>query len=234
MRALGVQRIPVAQLRANPANVRSDLGDLTELTASIRAQGVMQPLIVTRRPTPAGTVYVLVDGHRRAAAAKAAGIGDLSCLVIEQQTAEQETASMLAVAMHRGLEPMDQARAFRKLRDAGWSTMQIANRTGHGIGTIRDRLALLELPAKAQKMVEEKEVTLGAAKDLGRQLRRSASGSAAKAGPKNTYFDRHHPAADDARDRCTPGHREHRSMVGGVACGQCFEAAILTRAGVTT
>ena len=233
MRTLGVQKITITALRANPGNVRSDLGDLAELTDSVRAQGVMQPLIVTRRPTPGGMVYVILDGHRRAAAAKAAGLQAIACLVIEQLSAEQETASMLAAAMHKGLEPLEQARAFRKLRDAGWSTMQVAHRTGHSIGTVRDRLALLELPPQAQKMVEAKEVTLGAAKDLGRQLRKAPSGSARTAGPKSTYLDRSHPAADAARHRCTQGHREHRSMVGGVACGQCWETEILARAGVS-
>lgn len=234
MRTLGAQKLPVTALRANPGNVRTNLGDLTELTASIAAQGVMQPLIVTRRATPGGGVaYVVLDGHRRLAAARAAGVRDVMCLLAHPESSEQEAAQMLAAAMHKGLEPVEQARAFKRLRDQGWPTKRIAQQTGHSPGLVHERLALLDLPPQAQQLVEEKKVTLTAAKDLGRQLRRSASGSAATAGPKNAYLDRTHPAADDARARCTEGHREHRRIVGGVSCGQCFEAAILARAGVT-
>lgn len=234
MKILGTQKVPVTALRAHPGNARSDLGDLGELTASIAAQGVMQPLVVTRRQDTDGRLrYVVIDGHRRLAAARAAGVREISCLLVPPGSSESETMLMLASALHKGLEPMDQARAFRRLRDAGWSTLQISQHTGIGAGTVRDRLLLLELPAKAQQLVEDKVVPLRQAKDLARQTRKTGSGSAGTSQPRNTYLNRSHPAAETARSSCTPAHREHRSLVGGVACGQCWEASILTRAGVS-
>ena len=66
-----VTMIPVAQLHPHPDNPRKDLGDITELTASIKANGVLQNLTVVPRNTDG---YTVIIGHRRLAAAKAAGL----------------------------------------------------------------------------------------------------------------------------------------------------------------
>ena len=88
------------QLLDNPHNPRTDLGDLGELTDSIRAVGVLEPLIVT--PTDAGS-YLLLFGHRRRAAAIAAGLVTVPCDVRVEYAGKsaEQIADMLAENLHR-------------------------------------------------------------------------------------------------------------------------------------
>jgi hypothetical protein len=74
---LRVEMLDPRELVAHPRNVRADLGDLTGLTASIAAQGVLEPLVVV----PSGDGHQIVAGHRRAAAAIAAGLDRVPCIV---------------------------------------------------------------------------------------------------------------------------------------------------------
>lgn len=118
-----VTMIPVSQLHPHPDNPRKDLGDITELTASIKANGVLQNLTVVPRANPDVNYeklcrqyyadpteenrtklnqfrntdgYTVIIGHRRLAAAKAAGLMELPCIVVEDMTLEEQisTASL--------------------------------------------------------------------------------------------------------------------------------------------
>lgn len=213
--------IPVGQVYPNRQNVRDDLGDLTELAASIKARGIQQPLVVTKR---VGGGFTIVDGHRRFAAAMKAGATVVPCIAARVETTSHQVAVMLAAAMHKELTPLEQAKAFGRLADQGQDAKLIAEQTGYTVRTVRDRLALLALPADAVAMLEKNELTLAAATDLGRALRSSGSGSATVRVRKTGWFTKSHPQAKKARERCD--HKETRVLVAGVACGECWEVTI--------
>ena len=225
---MSVPSIPVSEIRPNPRNPRRDVGDVTELAASIRAVGLLQPLVVTQ--VRGG--WMLIDGHRRLAAARLAGRDAVPCVAIRPGDEGPDTALALAAAMHKQLSPLDRASAFRQLHDGQHlSVTAIAQRTGYSARTVSESLRLLLLPPEARDMVAGGDLTLGAANDLARQVATRGSG-AARIGRVFTppYFGSGHPLAAAARARCT----QHRlsaqvkrvHLVGHVACSPCWEATI--------
>lgn len=84
--------LSVDKLHPHPDNPRKDLGDLTELTDSIKANGVFQNLTVV----PEGDGYTIIIGHRRCAAAKAAGLTEVPRIVTEMSEREQLQTMLLA------------------------------------------------------------------------------------------------------------------------------------------
>lgn len=228
VKVIASRALPTRKLRSHPDNIRTDIGDVDDLAASMQAQGVLQPLIVYPQTIRGEQLYVVVDGHRRLRAARQAAIGTLPCLVTSPGPSRASVLeTMLAAAMHQRLDPLDQGRAFSALTLAGVPVERIAQRTGYSVATVRDRMDLLVLPPDAQRMVADKTITLGAAKDLTQQLKKSpSSASVAARAPKQTWLNRSHPSAAGAKASCTPAHRDSRVLVGGVACGQCWEYAL--------
>ena len=99
----------------NPHNPRTDLGDLAELTDSIRAVGVLEPLIVT--PTDDGR-HMLLFGHRRRAAAVEAGLATVPCDVRKEYAGKsaEQIADMLAENLHRrDLTGLEEAAGYEQL-----------------------------------------------------------------------------------------------------------------------
>jgi ParB/RepB/Spo0J family partition protein len=223
MSAVTFLGIPTDQLRDNPANIRDDVkvSEIDDLANSIRANGILQPLIVNRT---IDDEYVVTDGHRRLAAARLAKVPIAPCLVTDAHDQRAVLAVMLATAMHKELTPLEQARAFKQCRDNGMLTLDIARSTGYSQALVRNRLLLLELPAEAQDMVDKDELTLGQATALAKQVKARSIGTATASTYKSRWLARTHRLARKVELRCD--HAEVRQVVGGVGCGQCWEAAI--------
>jgi ParB-like chromosome segregation protein Spo0J len=168
---------------------------------------------------------MLVDGHRRLAAAKSAGKQAVPCMAVRPGDEGRDTALMLAAAMHKALSPLERARAFERLRAEGLSVVQIAERTGYAGRTVSESLRLLLLPPDAQAMLAGKELTVAQATDLARQVAKSGTGVVAHhSTKKSTHLDRDHPLADEVRAACA--HRDEQVVIGMSGCGRCWEAAI--------
>ena len=216
----GLPQIPIERIYPNPRNVRLDLGDVSELAASIRAHGLLQPLVVQQ--TPKG--WLILDGHRRYAAALLAGAQALPCIGVRASDEDHQDTVMLAAAMHKGLTPLEQAKAFRRLRERGLTVSQISKRTGYTPRTVGARLSLLSLPPEAQEMVADKTLTVAAATDLARQVKAEGRGETrVPTVQREAHFTAAHPLAGVVRQACS--HLDTRQRV-GVACGQCWEHAI--------
>ncbi|SEA49979.1 chromosome partitioning protein, ParB family [Eubacterium aggregans] len=147
---LGYQ-IDVEKLHEHPDNPRKELGDLTELADSIRANGVMQNLLVV----PLGNEededyleeYKVIIGHRRLAAAKLAGLNKVPCVIAEMDAAEQ-LATMLAENMQRSdLTVYEQAMGIQMMMDLGETAEQVSQRTGISVATVNRRKKLVSLDA---------------------------------------------------------------------------------------
>ena len=124
----------------HPGNVRDDLGDLDELTASIRQVGVLEPLVVV--PTDEG--HRIVTGHRRKAAAIAAGLDTVPCHERRDLAAESDQLlAMLVENLRRDdLTEVEEARGYQQLLDLGLSATKIAKATGTSRTRVRDALAV--------------------------------------------------------------------------------------------
>lgn len=214
--------VPVTVLVPDPGNVRVDVSSgLEELTESVRAAGVLQPLLV-RQVGPGR--YMVVDGHRRLAAAQAAGLDRVPALLSSAAAGGREVEVMLAAAMHKALEPIERATGFQRLVNAGMTVQEISRRTGYSVATVRDSLSLMELPSEARRMVAAGEITASAGVGLAKQMRASGTGDApvrAKQSRPPSWFSRAHPLAREVK--CD---HAGRSRIAGVGCGQCWETAI--------
>ena len=125
-----IRMIPVDAIVPNPANPRLDVGDVSDLAASIEAQGVRQNLLVT--PTGDGR-YMLVIGHRRLAAAKQAGLDSVPCAVAALSEREQREIMLVENSQRRDLTLLEEANGIQGLLDLGESQLGIAKKTGRSV-----------------------------------------------------------------------------------------------------
>lgn len=158
-------RIPISQLKPNPDNPRKDLGDLTELTESIKKNGVMQNLTVM--PDTDGKYLVLI-GHRRMAAAKAAGLEELECRIVDEMTRNEQISIMLTENIQRNdLTVLEQAESFQLMLDLGDNVETIAEKSGFSQSTVRHRLEIAKLnKTQLKKMIDDEDGWQISIKDL--------------------------------------------------------------------
>jgi ParB/RepB/Spo0J family partition protein len=143
----------------NP-RTQDDDSERDQLTESIRAQGILQPLLVER--TEEGPV--LIDGHRRLTAARAAGLTEVPVI---ERTGEDGDAPQLAAALaanmrRRGLDPIEEARAYERATQAGWAQRRIAEAVGCSPRHVSQRLRLLRLPEAVQEAIGAGSLPLSA------------------------------------------------------------------------
>ena len=161
-----IQMVPIEYLRHHPDNPRKDLGDLTELADSIRANGIHQNLTIVTADTDRLSkedqksgyhLFWVVIGNRRLEAAKIAGLSELPCALSEMDNKAQ-VATMLEENMHRqDLTVYEQAQGFQMMMDLGYDEDKIAETTGFSKATVKRRLKMAELDPKALKKVCEDE-----------------------------------------------------------------------------
>jgi ParB family chromosome partitioning protein len=160
------REIPIDQIEPNPYQTRAHMDEekLEELTRSIQASGVVQPILV--RPLASGR-FQLIAGERRWRASQKAG--KVSVPAILRQVSDEQAMEMTIVEnlQRADLNPIEQARAFERLgRDFKMTQEQMAQRTGKDRASIANFLRLLRLPAEVQGKVEAGELSFGHARSL--------------------------------------------------------------------
>jgi ParB family chromosome partitioning protein len=156
-RLKGANAIAVERLTRDPSQPREifDEASLQELVESIESLGMLQPVRV-RWDEELG-MYVVIAGERRLRAAKMAGLKAVPCVIQEGELTEsQRLMEQLAENIIRAdLQPVEQAKAFRRLMDLnGWSARQLAREMHIADANVVRALALLELPETVQMQVE--------------------------------------------------------------------------------
>lgn len=137
---------------------------LRELTQSIKAQGVLVPLLVT----PDAKGYLLVAGERRLRAARAAGLFKVPCRVLEGVSEEKMLEISLVENLQRDdLNAIELAEGYHRLvEDLGLSQQEVAERVGKDRTTVTNTLRLLQLPLPVKRAVAEGELSAGHARAL--------------------------------------------------------------------
>jgi len=160
------REIPLEQIDPNPFQTRSHMNEeqLAELSASITANGVVQPVLV--RPLMNGR-FQLIAGERRWRASQQAGKATIPA-ILRQVSDEQAMEITIVENLQRAdLNPMEQARAFERLaREFHMTQEQMAVRTGKDRATVANFLRLLRLPTSVQTRVESGELSFGHARTL--------------------------------------------------------------------
>lgn len=160
-----IEYLRIDQLHPHPANPRKDLGDLTELAESIKANGVLQNLTVVPYWSPVhkrtiNGLYTVIIGHRRLAAAKLAGLTELPCVVTDMTPQKQFQTMMIENVNRSDLTTYEQAEGFQMMLDMGDSVEDVAKQTGFSETTIRRRVKLLDLDKEKFRRAEGRGGTM--------------------------------------------------------------------------
>ncbi len=160
-----LRHIPVERIRRGPWQPRRDFDPaaLEELAASIRAQGVLQPVVVR----PAGDAYELVAGERRWRAAQMAGLAEVPAVVREVDDRTAAALALIENIQRRDLNPIEEARGLARLiEEHGLTHQEAAEAVGRSRAAVSNLLRLLELDAEVRAMVERRELEMGHARAL--------------------------------------------------------------------
>lgn len=119
----------------HPDNPRKNIGDVTDLAASIKTNGLLTPLSVV----PNGSRYRVIAGHRRLAACKQAGTGAVPCFVLQLDPLQQLEAMITENCQREQLTVLEEADAIQGMLDLGATTASVAHRLGRSADYVRDR-----------------------------------------------------------------------------------------------
>jgi len=160
-----LHEINIDSISPNPYQARTvwNEQELAELTESIRANGIIQPIIVR----PAGTGYQLIAGERRFRAAKLASLTTIPAL-IRQASDEQLHEWALVENIHRvDLNPIERAKAYRDyVNTFSLTQAEAAERLGEGRSVVANYLRLLDLPQEIKQMLAEATLSMGHARAI--------------------------------------------------------------------
>lgn len=133
--------------RPHPDNPRKQIGDVTDLAASIKANGLLSPLSVV----PNGERYRVIAGHRRLAACKQAGTGAVPCFVLDLDPLQQLEAMVTENCQREQLTVLEEADAIQGMLDLGATTAAVAHRLGRSADYVRDRAKAASIKADVRK-----------------------------------------------------------------------------------
>jgi ParB family transcriptional regulator, chromosome partitioning protein len=156
--------LAVGSISANARQPRKRLDPerIEELAESVRAQGIVQPIVV--RPRPEGG-YELIAGERRWRAARKAGLATVPALVRPSDDRDSLLLALVENVAREDLSPVDEARAYAVLVDEfGLSLGDVAEQVGRSKPAVSNRLRLLELPTDVIGLVERGRLSEGHAR----------------------------------------------------------------------
>lgn len=161
-----VKELSVEQIDKNPYQTRGKFAEdaLNELAASIKASGVVQPIVV--RPLP-NNRFQLIAGERRWLASQRAGKTTVPAIIRQVSNEQAMEMTIVENLQREDLNAIDQARAYERLgREFNLTQEQMAQRTGKDRSSVANFLRMLKLPKEVQELVESEKLSFGHAKAL--------------------------------------------------------------------
>ena len=157
--------LPIASIIRNPDQPRKSFDEtqLSELSDSIKQNGVLQPILVRKK----GDKYEIVAGERRYQASKLAGLKEIPAIVREIDDAEVFQLALIENLQRSDLTPIEEARGYRQLLDTKGLTQEgLAKILSKSRSAIANTLRLMDLPREVQDMMEEGQITAGHARAI--------------------------------------------------------------------
>ena len=141
--------IPIEDIDPNPNQPRQTMGDLAELTASVREKGVLEPLLVRR----SGGRYQIIAGERRYRAALEAGLSELPCVIRDSSDAETMEIALIENLQRKDLTPFEEADGLRVLAEKySYTHEDMAEKLGKSRTTITESLSLTAMPEEVRQL----------------------------------------------------------------------------------
>jgi ParB family transcriptional regulator, chromosome partitioning protein len=162
----GTRTISVEEIHPSTGQPRTifDGTRLDELAASIKTQGIIQPLIVRLR---AGGGYELIAGERRWRAAQRAGLHEVPAVVRDVAPTQAFEMALVENLQREDLNPLEEAAGYERLvSEFGYTQEQLSERVGKDRSTVANALRLLRLPAAVRDLLAEGKLSMGQARAL--------------------------------------------------------------------
>ena len=162
-----LRAIKLSQIRANPYQPRQEFRteELADLEASLRVNGLLQPITV--RPAPNGTGYELIAGERRFRAASRLGWTEIPALIKPVDDKTLLVLAMIENLQRADLDPIEEADGYQRLAEEfQLNNQEVADVVGKDRSTVANALRLRQLPASVRRMLQEKQLTAGHARAL--------------------------------------------------------------------
>jgi ParB family transcriptional regulator, chromosome partitioning protein len=141
--------VPIEDIDPNPHQPRHNLGDLTELTASIKEKGILEPILVR----PKGSKFEIIAGERRYRAAMEAGIAEVPCVVRNSSDAEVLELALIENLQRKDLSAFEEADGLRMLAETyGHTHEQMAEKLGKSRSSITETLSLTAIPEEVREL----------------------------------------------------------------------------------
>jgi ParB family transcriptional regulator, chromosome partitioning protein len=136
--------VPIEDIETNPEQPRRSVGDLEELTKSIEAKGVLEPILV--RPLETGR-FRIIAGERRFRAALEAGLAEVPCIELDVPDNEVLEIALIENLHRRDLHPFEEAAGYASLSEKhGYTQQRIASSVGKSRVSITEAMSLLDIP----------------------------------------------------------------------------------------
>jgi ParB family chromosome partitioning protein len=141
--------VPIEDIEPNPHQPRQHMGDLSELIASVREKGVLEPILVR----PRGSRFQIIAGERRYRAAIEAGLGEMPCIVRETSDSETMEIALIENLQRKDLSPFEEADGLKMLADSyGYTHEAMAERLGRSRTSITEVLTLSAMPEEVRQV----------------------------------------------------------------------------------
>jgi ParB family chromosome partitioning protein len=155
-RTMVIRKIPIDKLTANILQPRKDVGDLTELSESIKEKGIIEPVLVR----PKNGQFEIVAGERRYRAAKLAGLKEIPCIEYDVPDNEALELSIIENIQRKDLDIYEQAFSLKSLSEIyGYTHQEIAQKIGKSRVTITELIRITDLPPDIIEKCTELNIT---------------------------------------------------------------------------
>jgi len=161
--------LPVTQIQAGKyqPRTRMDEGSLSELAASIKTQGIMQPVLVRPLPSGSSTPYEIIAGERRFRAAQMAGLDEIPVLVRDVDDQAAAAMALIENIQREDLNPLEEAQGIgRLISDFNFTHEQAASAVGRSRSAVSNLLRLINLAEPVQTMLMAGDIDMGHARAL--------------------------------------------------------------------
>ena len=149
--------IATEKLDPNPEQPRVEIGDLSELTASIKEKGVLEPLLV--KPSKLGGRWMIIAGERRWRAAREAGIREVPCIEMDVDDRAVAEIALIENMQRKDLTPWEEADGLAALCDRfGYTHEEVARKVGKSRSTVTEAMSIAAIPEAIREQCRRADI----------------------------------------------------------------------------
>ena len=150
-----IRMISISRIDPNPRQARNELGDIQELMISIKARGVLEPILVR----PKGDRYEIIAGERRYVASKNLGMSEIPCIEMNVDEREAMELSLIENLQRKDLDTFEEADGLNALIDIyDYTHEQISDKIGKARSTITEIINVSKIPAQVRDLIKQTRI----------------------------------------------------------------------------